>query len=227
MKITFISDTHTRQRNLTLEGGDILIFAGDAMSTGYYPQELTEFIDWFKAQPYKYKVAIAGNHDRYCESFPQYQVRDMFERYYDDGVRYVCDEEITVEGLRIYGTPYQPFFCDWAFNVPDSDRLSTIYNNIPEGLDILITHCPPYDILDKSHLPRPRFGTNGEEPLGSKELLNRLDMMEQPPKINVFGHIHGDGGKIIEEGGTKFINASVCDEAYKVVNNGVTILYGE
>lgn len=219
MRVVFLSDTHTRHKSLTskLPEGDCIVFGGDFMSSGWYESEVHDFIEWLKGLNYKYKIVVAGNHDRFCEAFPSYQIKDMFEKYYDDGVRYVQDEEIEIEGLKIFGTPYQPFFCNWAFNIKDSDELSEIYDKIPEGLDILITHCPPYDILDKSH--KPNFhNMTGESPLGSKELKNRLESMEKPPRYHIFGHIHGDGGKTLKVGETTYINASVCDEEYKPVN---------
>ena len=223
MKITFLSDTHNRHQQIKLEGGDILFFTGDFMTTGYSQVEVNNFLEWLKEQPYRYKVCIAGNHDRYCESFPSYQIKDMFEQYYDDGVRYIQDEEIEVEGLKIYGTPYQPYFCNWAFNVQDTNKLSMIFEQIPENLDILLTHCPPFDILDKSHQPRPYYDRTGEEPLGSKELSNVLSNLKNPPRYHCFGHIHGDGGKTVTVGETTYINASVCDEGYKPSNQIITL----
>lgn len=221
-KVTFISDTHTRHNHINLEGGDILCFSGDFMSAGYNITEVFDFLDWFRKQPYKYKICVAGNHDRYCEAFPTYQIKDMFEKYYDEGVRYIQDEEIEVDGLKIYGTPYQPYFFNWAFNVKDSGKLTVIFSQIPENLDILITHCPPYDILDKSH--RPGYeNTTGESPLGSKELSDVLGQMENPPRYHCFGHIHGDGGKTQTVGKTTYINASVCDEGYKPTNKIITL----
>ena len=211
MKITFISDTHCKHNRMNpLPGGDILIFSGDAMSSGYYPQELDGFLIWLKDQPYTYKICIAGNHDRYCETLPSYMTKDVYEKYYDQGVRYLCNESIEIEGLKIYGTPYQPYFCDWAFNVPDSEKLYNIFKQIPEGIDILITHCPPYDILDKSHLPRPQWGRTGEEPLGSKELSKVLDELgDKAPRYHAFGHIHGDGGKTLVKGNTTYMPVCV------------------
>jgi Icc-related predicted phosphoesterase len=144
---------------------------------------------------------------------------------------------IEVEGLKIYGTPWQPYFCNWAFNIYESDRLISLYQNIPEDLDILITHCPPYNILDKTHIT-PAYYDNtvncGEEPLGSKELETVLsELGEHRPKIHCFGHIHGDGGNIVGlpyltkpyPGGVCYINASVCDENYNPINKIVTIDY--
>ena len=223
MRVTFISDTHCRHRMISLPGGDLLVFSGDFMSDGYNEMEIQDFIKWLKDLNYTYKVCIAGNHDRYCEACPVEVIKNKFEEYYDDGVRYISDEMIEIYGLKIYGTPYQPYFCNWAFNVSDSNKLYEIYKTIPDNLDILITHCPPYDILDKSHQPRPYYGRTGEEPLGSDELKKALSELNVKPRYHVFGHIHGDGGKIVEENGTKFINASVCDEAYQPVNDIITL----
>lgn len=219
MKITFISDTHTQHKKIKLPEGDILIFSGDFMGSGYRVYEAQSFLKWFSEQPYKYKIFIAGNHDRYCENNPKL-FEALVDDYVDQNVIYLKDDLIGVEGLKIYGTPWQPYFCNWAFNIPESDRLISLYQNIPEDLDILITHCPPYNILDKSHDYR-----NGEEPLGSKELETVLsELGEHRPKIHCFGHIHGDGGSTLTDG-VCYINASVCDENYNPVNKIVTIDY--
>ena len=225
LKVTFISDTHCKHNRMpVLPGGDILIFSGDAMSSGYYPAELDGFLEWIQKQDYRYKVCIAGNHDRYCETLPSYMTKDVFERYYEQGVRYLHNECIDIEGLKIYGTPYQPYFCNWAFNISDSEELYNIYKLIPKDIDILITHTPPFDILDKSHLSRPQFGMTGEEPLGSKELKQVLDELgEHAPRYHAFGHIHGDGGKTVVTDRTIYINGSVCDEAYKPANEPITL----
>ena len=219
MKITFISDTHTQHKKIELPGGDILIFSGDFMGSGYRVYEAQSFLKWFSEQPYKYKIFIAGNHDRYCEINPEI-FETLVDDYVEQNVIYLKDDLIEIEGLKIYGTPWQPYFCNWAFNIPESDRLISLYQNIPEDLDILITHCPPYNILDKSHDYR-----NGEEPLGSKELEIVLsELGKHRPKIHCFGHIHGDGGNTLTDG-TCYINASVCDENYNPINKIVTIDY--
>lgn len=222
MKITFLSDTHNRHHLLKLEGGDILCFTGDFMTTGYNHMEVNDFLEWLKSQPYKIKLVVAGNHDRYCQSFPKYQIKDMFEKYYDNGIRYLQDDEIEIMGLKFYATPYQNYFCGWAWNIKDSEKLYMIYEQIPEGLDILLTHVPPKNILDKSHVKTMRNPT-GEEPLGSKELSLRLSEMVNPPRYHVFGHIHGDGGKTITIGNTTYINASICNEEYQPVNSIITL----
>ena len=219
MKVTFLSDTHMRHREIELPGGNILVYAGDCMSTGYIRNQLTSFIDWFAEQNYTHKVCIAGNHDRWCEDHDS-ETKEMFK---EKGIIYLKDELVEIEGLRIYGTPYQPYFCNWAFNIKKFETLKDIFKMIPEGLDILITHCPPFGILDKSHLPRLYYGYTGEESLGSVELKEVLEEMIVKPNVCVFGHIHGDGGKVVEEDGIKYINASVCNEDYEPVNEIITM----
>ena len=65
LKITFISDTHSKHHQITkhLTGGDILIHAGDMSSMGY-KHEIEDFCKWFDGlDNYDTKVFIAGNHD--------------------------------------------------------------------------------------------------------------------------------------------------------------------
>lgn len=232
---TFISDTHVRNNKCTklindslrehnANEGFCLVFSGDLMSTGYNMDEILAFLNWIKDLNYTYKVCIAGNHDRAIENLgSDYCKNVLFGQYYDNGVRYIQDEEIELDGVRIYGTPYQPYFCHWAWNVSDSDRLKMIYEQIPEGLDLLITHCPPFGILDKSNAANSYTGSKGDEPLGSKELLEVLLNMKNPPRYHSFGHIHGSGGDIVKVGETTYINASICDEAYNPTNKVITL----
>lgn len=234
---TFISDTHVRHSRTSVkiaeslnkngvEVGDLLVCTGDIMSSGYQMDEVYSFINWFRSLPFKYKVFCPGNHDRALENMGDDLAKNTFEQYYDEGVRYLQNEWIELEfvdrTLKLYGTGDQPIFYNWAFN-RSSEELEYSYESIPEELDILLTHCPPYGTLDCSHLPRPQYGTTGEEHLGSEELKNRLESMTNPPKYHVFGHIHGDGGKVVETEKTTYINASVCDEGYSPSNEVVSI----
>ena len=229
MKITFISDTHTymydsNYKELILPEGDILCFSGDIMSSGHNEGELIHFLKWFSKQPFRYKIFIAGNHDRFLEKYSLIADENI-SRFQDDGVVYLKNSSFVVDGIKFYGCPYQPYFCDWAFNVPDSDKLISIYQEIPEDTDVLLTHCPPYGILDQSH--RPNYSNpTGEEHLGSMELkivLAEKQISGCLPRVVAFGHIHGDGGKQIQIGDTLYINASLCDENYDPTNNIITI----
>ena len=229
MKITFISDTHTymyddNYKELILPKGDVLCFSGDIMSSGHNEGELIHFLKWFAKQPFKYKIFIAGNHDRYLED-KSLLANDIISMYHHYGIVYLKNSSFEIDGIKFYGTPHQPYFCGWAFNVPDYEKLINIYQMIPDDVDVLLTHCPPYGILDQSHKPNYSNPT-GEEHLGSmelKEVLAQKQLAKTQPRVVAFGHIHGDGGKKMQVGDTLYINASLCDENYDPVNNIVTI----
>ena len=216
MKITFISDTHAKHRQLYLEGGDLLIHAGDIMNSGYNVQEIDDFCNWFESQNYETCAFIAGNHDRLFEDDPD-QVAKIVNEY---TINYMQDSEIIFGGgerpfVKIYGSPWQPEFYNWAFNLPRcGEELGKVWNNIPESVDILVTHGPPQGHLDISGEPWY------EGDLGCEILRHRVDTIK--PKIHVFGHIHGSYGYKFHNG-THFINASVLNERYSVVNDPLTV----
>ncbi len=216
MKITFISDTHTKQSYLNLPGGDLLIHAGDIMNSGYSKSDIHAFCKWFEAQDYTHKIFIAGNHDIMFENHPL-EANTIVNNY---DVDYLQDEQLDLwdeedQQLVIYGTPWQPEFCNWAFNLPRNGKeLEEKWNAIPKDTDILITHGPPQGHLDISGPPY------NEGNLGCELLRVKVD--NQPPKVHVFGHIHGSYGYKFHNG-THFINASVLNERYDQVNEPMTI----
>lgn len=212
MKLTLISDTHAKHIELDeLPGGDILIHAGDLMNSGYNKLEVEFFCAWLEDQPYKYKVFIAGNHDRVFENTPV-MVNDIIADY---DITYLQDDSVVIDGIKIYGSPWQPAFCSWAFNLPrDGEALQAKWDAIPDDTDILVTHGPPLDHLDISGAP---FNTPH---IGCSLLRQRLD--KYPVKIHVFGHVHGSPG-IKSHEGTHFINASVLDERYKLTHDIISI----
>lgn len=224
MRLTFISDTHTKHRQCEefLPGGDILIHAGDFMSSGYHSREMSDFCSWFNdRRDYDHMIFIGGNHDRYLEIFPD-EAKEIISSY--KWIDYLQDEEISIskrfgdseETVRIYGSPWQPEFYNWAFNLPRcGEELRSRWNSIPDdGIDILITHGPPQGHLDTSGPPY------NEPLLGCELLAERLSVVK--PKIHVFGHIHGGAGYKFD-GTTHYINASILDERYSFRNKPITI----
>lgn len=216
-KITFISDTHQKHGLVTndLIGGDIIIHAGDIMTSGYYETEVINFCEWFsKLDNYEYKVFIGGNHDRLAEDNP-----NLFKRIVSEypNIIYLQDSEVVIDGIKIYGTPWQPEFYNWAFNLPRSGPgLYSKWELIPEDTDILITHGPPDTILD--------YVAQSMKHVGCEQLLERI--MTIKPKVNVFGHIHQGYGSIrVNE--IEFINASVLNERYNYANLPVNVEYDE
>jgi Icc-related predicted phosphoesterase len=222
MRITLISDTHTKHDELSydpkdLPGGDLLIHAGDLMNSGRNPVDINQFCKWFDGlEQYDTKVFIAGNHDRMFENLPE-QASEIYTSY--KNITYLQDERLDLwdeddQQLVIYGSPWQPWFYDWAFNLPKGGPgLMSKWEAIPTDTDILITHGPPQDHLDVSGPPY------NEPHLGCALLREKVD--EQPPKIHVFGHIHGGYGYKFHNG-THFFNASILNERYEYVNKPVT-----
>ena len=219
MVITFISDTHTKHRYCEddLPGGDLLIHAGDIMNSGYDENDIWEFLEWFnKREQYKGHVFIAGNHDRYFENKPD-ETKNILRAYpkvtylQDKSLLYVNED--TNDACSIYGSPHQPTFHNWAFNLPrNGEELQNKWNNIPKDIDILITHGPAWGHLD--------IVPYGYLSVGCELLRECVDVIK--PKIHVFGHVHSGYGYKFHNG-THFFNASVLDERYSYSNKPITI----
>ena len=213
-KIVFISDTHNKHKHLTSKGmgnilgsGDYLIHAGDCTSMGS-KNEITQFLEWFSNTDFKHKIFIAGNHD-----FGFEQQTDIAQEYKDMGVIYLFDNEVTIDGIKFYGSPWQPEFHNWAFNLSRGEELSEKWEQIPNDVDILITHGPAYGILDYAPI-------GGH--VGCEELYRKI--VEVKPKIHVCGHIH-DGYGQKNMGGIEFLNASVLNDRYEHAHKPIVVEY--
>ena len=207
MKIVVIADTHGLHDQVPVPDGDMLIVAGDFTNTGKSTQVAKAAV-WLGSLPHKHKIAVAGNHDFYFEREPAHAAALLAEH----GITYLQDTGVNVDGLRIYGSPWQPAFMNWAFNVPRG-RLGRYWEQIPSGLDILITHGPPFGVLDQS-VP------GKSDHVGCEELLAAVGTTK--PRAHVFGHIHGSYGTTKNEH-TTFYNASLADERYEIVNQAWVI----
>ena len=204
MKIVAISDTHGQHRELEVPEADLLIHAGDFTRRGHL-SEASEFAEWLAGLPHRHKVVIAGNHD-WCFQETPTEARELLS-----GVSYLEDSCVVVEGFKIYGSPWQPWFLSWAFNLERGPELQEKWAMIPEDVDILLTHGPPYGIGDR---------TSGGEVVGCKDLLDRIQHIK--PKFHFCGHIHeGAGVRVRDE--TKFINASSVDANYRILGSPVVI----
>ena len=162
--------------------------------------EIVEFSRHMAMLPHRYKIFVPGNHDVLFE-------KDLkrCKELLGSGVTVLLDEMVTIEGLKIYGSPWTPRFCDWAFNL-DRGELGDKWKWIPDDLDVLITHGPPQGILDADEI--------GKE-CGCGELLAELPRIK--PKLHVFGHLHHGYG-VLQRGGTTFVNACICNDDDKPVN---------
>jgi Icc-related predicted phosphoesterase len=198
VRIVCISDTHGSHDQLRVPEGDILIHAGDFMASGRRTNEIVSFNNWLARQPHPHKIVIAGNHDLLFESHPE-TARSLLT-----SAVYLENDGITIEGLRTWGSPVQPRFLNWAFNVDRGLAIRKYWDRIPSETDVLVTHGPPFGTLDTI--------TASSDHLGCEELALAVERVK--PKLHVFGHIHGGHGASTHNG-TQFINASVLDEQYR------------
>lgn len=208
MHLTLISDTHGQHDQLNLQGSDMLIHAGDICNRGS-ESEVVAFLNWFKNQNYKHKIFIAGNHDWFFERATIEQIQEIIPKE----VIYLKDSGVCIDGINIWGSPIQPTFFDWAFNRDRGAAIDNHWQLIPKNTDILITHGPPFGILDQ---------TMRGEAVGCEMLFKKVN--EIKPKLHVFGHIH-EGYGLIDKENTTFVNASVLDIRYNLRNEPVTIQY--
>lgn len=207
MKLVFISDTHGKHDELDIPQGDVLVHCGD-MTGRDSVAEVSRFSHWFRSQPHRHKVIIAGNHDWLFQREPSLAKSLLTSG--DDQCHYLQDSEVTIEGVKFYGSPWQPEFYNWAFNLPRG-TLHEKWDLIPEDTDVLITHGPPHGILDQN--------IQGIH-CGCEELLEAVNRIN--PKVCAFGHIHEAFG-VDTHSGVQFVNASNLDFRYRVVNPPVVI----
>jgi Icc-related predicted phosphoesterase len=205
MKIICVSDTHGRHRNFTTPVGDILIHAGDIMTDGYRTREISDFNVWLGEQPQAMKLVIAGNHDRAFET-------TAWAKTMLTNAIYLENSEVEIDGIKFWGSPAQPEFCNWSFNYKRGKDIDRIWRRIPDDTDVLITHGPPAGFRD--------WTKPGEESLGCQDLRNAVRRVK--PKLHVFGHIHGGYGED-HDGTTHFVNASLLDERYQPVNQPIVV----
>lgn len=221
MIIDCISDLHGYFPEL--EGGDLLIIAGD-LTARDEPEEYFKFEDWFESQKYRKKIVIAGNHDNFLEKYGH----NLF-RSDDFGEQYLQDSGVEFDGLKIWGSPWTITFpgmnphCK-AFTVDTEQELEQKWRTIPVDIDILITHSPPYGILDAvmREINEESVSWDQFEHIGSHSLLYYSRM--QQPRLHVFGHIHEAYGKEMDETITSYVNASYVNEYYKPVNKPIRII---
>lgn len=199
VRVVAMSDSHNLHRRVEIPPGDILLHAGDITAQGDL-KDLADFDAFLGTLPHRHKIVIAGNHDFCFEQDPgaaQALMRNAI---------YLEDAAVTVEGIKIYGSPWQPWFYDWAFNLPRGEALREKWALIPEDVDILVTHGPPRGHLDL---------TTAGDSAGCDDLRARVEAVR--PAYHVFGHIH-EGYGMTRDAHTTYVNACVCTVAYKPWN---------
>lgn len=180
LRIACISDTHSEEEEVDVPDVDLFAFAGDALNFSHGSRQLTKFHKWISDINSKDKVLVGGNHDVYIQKNKS-QIETLLP-----GVKYLEDREVKVgpnSGVRVYGAPWivarNLFYLSSAFSLPN-DKILEKWKQIPTGVDILVTHSPPWDILDVN-----KDGSH----IGSEHLRNEIAERIHP-KIHIFGHNH-------------------------------------
>lgn len=226
-----VSDTHGLHRGVAIPQGDVLIHAGDFTNTGEESQ-VQDFAQWLVEEKQKggfnHVVVIAGNHDitmhedyyhetgkdrfhRHTKSYDPKRVRAILTKDFEQDITYLEDGLFTLpNGCRIWGSPWQPEFCDWAFNLPRGQLCRQKWDLVPADVDVLVTHGPP---LGRGDL------CSGGNRAGCVDLLEQIQSRIKP-RVHVAGHIHEAFG-VSSDGTTAFINASTCTSQYKSIHPAV------
>jgi len=170
------SDTHGNHRRLQVpEDADIIICAGDAVEDNLKGYEYEDFISWFGALPPKWKLFVPGNHEL---SFSRSRYQTIVQKFEAAGIIVLQDAVEDRDGVVIGAISRDARIAD---------------EDIPDDIDILVTHWPPYGILDND--------------LGSLDILNFV--LKAQPKWHLFGHIHETEGQQFQLGSTICLNISV------------------
>lgn len=206
MRIVCLSDTHGYHDAVTVPEADVLIVAGDFSSYGRLI-ELHEFNQWLGKQPTKHKIVVAGNHDKNAHQLGKQECKGAFSE-----AIYLEDEEVVIDGIKFYGSPWTPIFFDWYFMLPRGPELRAKWDLIPNDTDVLITHGPPAGKCD--------WSPYGQERVGCDELRTATERVR--PSYHIFGHVHSGYGTAFNEH-TVYVNASSCNERYAPVNEPVVL----
>lgn len=209
MKLVCVSDTHNHTPS-AIPDGDVLIHAGDGTGNGS-AYEVARVAEWMQVCPHPHKLYIPGNHDWLFEREPSVAT------YLMKGIEVLVDRSYELpQGVLVYGTPWHLPYKDWAFQLM-ATKLERVFNKIPDAVDILITHAPPHGILD----------TERNRQMGCEVLRRRLEQLEHPPIVHVFGHIHGGYGvmekRYRDTRPTTCVNASYCDPNYRPGNQPIVV----
>jgi len=237
MKVVHISDTHGAKFHTQLEipECDLLIHSGD-IGGRTTAMELYEFLSWFNVQPARKKVWCAGNHDLALDKKWILNTIDpinqgirqamygsaqaVLEQF--PSIKYLEYTDYVFEGVKMYGLPITPSFHkqNWAFNADRGDEIKKYVDRIPKDVNILISHGPPYGILDT--IPEEYKLTPDEDiHRGCEELRTAMQHKLIDLKLSCFGHIHGNTGVIVAPiSNTRhiiFSNGAVINDQYKLV----------
>ncbi len=222
MRIWHISDTHGNHEKLDIPRDiDIVIHSGDASNSNNPVENLFEFakfFEWFESVNIPNKVFVPGNHETSI-------ARGLFpkQNFADSGIHFLQESSVTLNGLNIWGSPITPTYGQWAFMV-SRHKTDRYWQSIPADTNIIVTHGPPFGVLDATY-----DVNNNYDLCGDRALQKRVFALN--PKLMCFGHIHNckdivnSGTKTVSGKQTIFSNASCSTDGKRGVltSNGNVI----
>lgn len=206
MRIVAISDCHGKYNKIKIPECDLLISCGDYSIQGRI-HEVRNFHKWLNKQEASHIISCQGNHELMVER--NFQVSKMVALEECPAVHFIDEGLIEIEGVKIWCSAITPFFCNWAWNRFRGSNIQEHWDKIPKDIDILVTHGPPYGILDTVYYPD---GVTPKEKVGCADLYSKIQYLDKL-RYHFFGHIHGAYGHK-EINGIHFYNVSICDEMY-------------
>lgn len=213
MKIVAVSDIHGKWNKLKIPECDVLISAGDYSFTGER-HIVRNYHEWLNEQPATHIISGQGNHEVWVEN--NFEEAKQIALTACPRAFFVEEGGITIDDINFWYSAITPWFHDWAYNRRAGRDIEEHWKKIPENTNVLITHGPPYGILDTVPFPD---GTPKER-VGCWTLNAYIERIK--PDIHIFGHIHHSHGQK-HENGISYYNVSVCDEQY-VPSNGITVI---
>jgi Icc-related predicted phosphoesterase len=190
LTILCISDTHELHRELDVPNGDILIHAGDCTMFSKSASAILDFNEWLGELPHRRKILVPGNHEFFLEADPS-------RRRLISNATVLINEGVEIAGLKIWGSPVTPLY-GGAFGLSSPVDRASLYAKIPGDVDILVTHGPPYGILDRS--------PGALHHAGCPQLLEAVTRLK--PQVHIFGHVHGAHGTV-STADTLYVNAAL------------------
>lgn len=205
MKIVCISDTHNKHAAIKIPTGDLIIHAGDFTEAGTRAETLN-FLNWFSSLPHTHKILVAGNHDFFLEKNTS-SLHDIIP----PNIHYLQDSGVCIDHINFWGAPYTRGNGSWAFNIKRGEEIGKHWDLIPGNTNFLITHTPPFRILDE---------LDNKKHIGCDMLRQRVKQIN--PAYHIFGHNHNDYG-IERTAATVFVNSSSLDDNYRAINAPLVI----
>jgi len=191
MDLVILGDTHELHREIDVPAGDLLIFTGDLTMFSKSMAAIEDFDNWLGELPHRWKLVVPGNHEFFLEADPH-------RRSMISNASVLIDEAVTIAGLKIYGSPMTPLY-GGAFGKSSPADRARHWAKVPADTNILITHGPPFGILDLS--------PGQPERMGDPELLTRVRELRSL-RLHSFGHVHGGYGTL-EKDDVVFVNAAL------------------